>query len=495
MSGATETGLGPVVGEERLLIDGELRAARSGAVFETVNPATGEVLGVVADGSAEDLDEAIGAARRAFDTTGWSTDVGMRVAGLRQLHDALVANADQLRAMTVAEVGAPLGMTYHAQLDTPVESLAWVADLLEGYRFETDLGDAAPLGIPSHRWVRREATGVVGAVTPWNVPHQINLAKLGPALAAGNTVVLKPAPDTPWCATVLGRIIAEETDIPPGVVNVVPSSDHAVGAALSSDPRVDMVSFTGSTATGRKVMAAASETIKKVFLELGGKSAFVVLDDADMGGACATAAFTVCTHAGQGCVITTRLIVPRARFDEAVESTAKVMAALPAGDPTDPGTVCGPLISARQRERVEGYLKMAADEGGAFVLGGGRPEGMDAGFFVEPTLIVGLPNSSRVAQEEIFGPVLVVIPHDGDDDAVALANDSIYGLSGSVWGERERAVAVANRIRTGTLGINGGLWFSPDVPFGGYRQSGVGRESGVAGFEEYLETKSLAEPA
>jgi len=492
----TTTETTTVVGEERMLIDGELRPARSGSVFETANPATGEVLGVAADGAAADMDDAIGAARRAFDTTDWSTNVARRVAGIRQLQEAFERNADAVRAMTVAETGSPLSFTYSAQLDAPVASLAWVADLAESYEWETDLGRAEPLGIPSHRWVRREATGVVGAITPWNVPHQINLAKLGPALAAGNTVVLKPAPDTPWCATVLGRMIAEETDIPPGVVNVVPSSDHALGAILSTDPRVDQVSFTGSTATGRKVMASAAETIKKVFLELGGKSAFVILDDADLRGACATAAFTVCTHAGQGCAITTRLIVPRAQFDEAVASTAKVMAMLPAADPTDPGTMCGPLISARQRDRVEGYLALAADEGGSFVLGGGRPEGLDAGWFVEPTLIVGLPNSSRVAQEEIFGPVLVVIPHDGDDDAVALANDSAYGLSGSVWGgDRERAVAVANRIRTGTVGVNGGLWFSPDMPFGGYRQSGVGRESGVAGFEEYLETKSLAEPA
>jgi aldehyde dehydrogenase (NAD+) len=389
-----------------------------------------------------------------------------------------------------------LSLTYSAQLDTPVGSLGWVADLAESYEWETDLGNAEPLGIPSHRWVRREATGVVGAVTPWNVPHQINLAKLGPALAAGNTVVLKPAPDTPWCATVLGRLVAEETDIPAGVVNVVPSSDHTLGAMLSTDPRVDQVSFTGSTATGRKVMAAAADTVKKVFLELGGKSAFVILDDADLRGACATAAFTVCTHAGQGCAITTRLLVPRSLFDEAVDSTSRVMAKLPAADPTDPGTICGPLVSARQRDRVEGYLKLALEEGGTFALGGGRPEGLDGGFFVEPTLIVGVGNDARVAQEEIFGPVLVVIPFDDDDDAVALANDSAYGLSGSVWSaDRERAVGVANRIRTGTIGINGGLWFSPDMPFGGYRQSGVGRESGVAGFEEYLETKSLAEPA
>jgi len=493
MSGASS---GTVVGEERMLVDGVLRPARSGTVFETINPATGEVLGVVADGDAADMDQAIAAARTAFDTTDWSTDVARRVAGIRQLQQAFERNADQIRAMTVAETGSPLSLTYSAQLDAPVGSLGWVADLAESYEWETDLGNAEPLGIPSHRWVRREATGVVGAITPWNVPHQINLAKLGPALAAGNTVVLKPAPDTPWCATVLGRLIAEETDLPPGVVNIVSSSDHALGALLSTDPRVDQVSFTGSTATGRKVMAAAAETVKKVFLELGGKSAFVLLDDADLRGACATAAFTVCTHAGQGCAITTRLIVPRRLFDEAVDSTSRVMAKLPAADPTDPGTICGPLISARQRDRVEGYLQLATGEGGTTVLGGGRPEGLGGGFFVEPTLIVGVPNSARVAQEEIFGPVLVVIPHDGDDDAVALANDSAYGLSGSVWSaDRERAVAAANRIRTGTIGINGGLWFSPDVPFGGYRQSGVGRESGVAGFEEYLETKSLAEPA
>ena len=490
------SGQGGVVGEERLLIGGELRPARSGRTFETVNPATEEVLGVAADGGDEDLDEAIAAARRAFDTSDWSTNVERRVSGLRQLQAAFLAHADEIRAMTVAETGSPVGLTASAQLDDPVASLGWVADLLEGYEWETDLGDAAPLGIASHRWVRREATGVVGAITPWNVPHQINLAKLGPALAAGNTVVLKPAPDTPWCASVLGRLVAEETDLPPGVVNVVTSSDHRIGATLSVDPRVDQVSFTGSTATGKKVMASAADTLKKVFLELGGKSAFVILDEADLATACVVAAFTVCTHAGQGCAITTRLLVPRARFDEAVDATAGMMRQLPAGDPTDPRTVCGPLISARQRDRVEGYLRLAGEEGGSFVLGGGRPEGRDTGFWVEPSLIVGVENGARVAQEEIFGPVLVVIPHDGDDHAVELANDSPYGLSGSVWAtDRDRAVGVANRIRTGTVGVNGGIWYSPDVPFGGYRQSGIGRESGVAGFEEYLETKSIAEPA
>jgi aldehyde dehydrogenase (NAD+) len=276
----------------------------------------------------------------------------------------------------------------------------------------------------------------------------------------------------------------------------VTSSAADFGAPLATDKRVDQVSFTGSTETGRKVMAAAAGTLKKVFLELGGKSAFVVLDDADLASACGTAAFMVCTHAGQGCAITTRLIVPRSRFDEAVDLTAATLTGLAAGDPLDPGTVCGPLISQRQRDRVEGYIGLVAEEGGSIVVGGGRPADKPKGFFVEPTLAVGLGNDSRVVREEIFGPVLVVTPHGGDDDAVRLANDSPYGLSGSVWsGDRDRAMAVAGRLRTGTVGVNGGVWYSPDIPFGGYKQSGIGREMGVAGFEEYLETKSIAEPA
>jgi aldehyde dehydrogenase (NAD+) len=481
-------------GEERLFIDGRRSLSASGATFETINPATEEVLGVVADGSAEDLDRAISAARIAFDFTDWSTDLALRVRCLRQLQAAMVSHAEELRDLTIAEVGSPHSMTLSAQLDDPVASLGWVADLAEGYEWETDLGVAEPLGMPSRRFVRREATGVVGAITPWNVPHQINLAKLGPALAAGNTVVLKPAPDTPWCASVLGRLIEEETDFPPGVVNIVTSSDHALGAQLATSALVDQVTFTGSTQTGRSVMTAAASSLKRVFLELGGKSAFVILDDADMAMACITAAFTVCTHAGQGCAITTRLVVPRQRFDEAVEATAAMMTKLPAGDPTDPKTICGPLISDRQRARVERYLALAKEGGGEFVVGGGRPE-MEKGFFIEPSLIVGLGNDSPVAQEEIFGPVLVVLPHDGDDDAVRIANNSPYGLSGSVWGAPDRARAAAERIRTGTVGVNGGLWYSADVPFGGYKQSGIGREMGVAGFEEYLQTKSIAEPA
>jgi aldehyde dehydrogenase (NAD+) len=482
-------------GLDRNLIDGKLVAASGGATFETLNPATEEVLGVAADGTGADMDAAIDAARRAFDGGDWANDPAFRAHCIRQLREAMLSHADELREMTIAEVGAPRFLTTLAQLDSPVEDLAWIADLAESYEWRRDLGEAVAAGIPSHRWVLREPAGVVGAITPWNFPHQINLAKIGPALAAGCTVVLKPAPDTPWAAAALGAI-ALETDLPPGVLNIVNSSDHQVGAALSSDPRVDLVSFTGSTATGKKVMAAASETLKKVFLELGGKSAFIILDDADMGAAASLAGFTACTHAGQGCAITTRLLVPRDRYDEAVDAAAATMTALAAGDPNESGTICGPLISARQRERVEGYLRLATEEGGSFATGGGRPPEHERGFFVQPTLITGLDNSARVAREEIFGPVLTVIPHDGDEDAVRIANDSPYGLSGSVHsGDPERAWAVTRAVRTGTMGINGGVWYAGDVPFGGYKASGIGREMGVAGFEEYLETKSVAEPA
>jgi aldehyde dehydrogenase (NAD+) len=480
---------------ELLLIDGALTAATGGATFETVNPATEVVLGVAADGSAADLDAAVAAARRAFDESSWASEPAFRARCLRQLRDALTAHGDELRSLTTAEVGAPAFLTSGPQFDIPVADLGWAADLAESYDgWKMDLGEAAPMGMATHRWLLREPAGVVGAITPWNFPHQINLAKLGPALAAGCTVVLKPAPDTPWCASVVGALAATETDIPPGVLNIVPSSDHGLGAQLAGDPRVDLVSFTGSTATGRSVMATAAETIKRVFLELGGKSAFIVLDDADLAAACATAAFTACTHAGQGCAITTRLLVPRARYHEAVEVAAATMSAIGAGDPTDPGTICGPVISARQRDRIEGYLRLAVADGGAFACGGGRPADRDRGFFIEPTLIAGLGNDARVAQEEIFGPVLVAIPHDGDDDAVRLANDSPYGLSGAVHsGDPERAWAVARRVRTGTVSVNGGIWYSADMPFGGYKQSGIGREMGVAGFEEYLETKAIAE--
>ena len=478
-----------------LLIDGKL-VPGSGGTFDVINPATEEVLGAAADATPADMDVAIAAARRAFDDTTWSRDHAFRARCLRQLRDALLAHIEEFREITIAEVGAPRFFTSGPQLEGPVADLGYFAGLADSYSWEQDLGESTTMGIKSHRRVLKEAVGVVGAITPWNFPHQINFAKLGPALAAGNTVVLKPAPDTPWCAALVGTLIAQETDFPPGVVNIVTSSDHSLGAQLSTDPRVDLVSFTGSTETGKAVMTAAAQTLKKVFLELGGKSAFIVLDDADLAGACAMAAFTVSTHAGQGCALTTRLLVPREKYDEAVEATARTLRGLPAGDPDEPGTICGPIISARQRERVEAYLRLAVEEGGTIVVGGGRPGNHERGFFIEPTLISGLDNSARVAREEIFGPVLVIIPHDGDDDAIRIANDSPYGLSGSIWGtDPARVQHVVEAVRTGTLGVNGGIWYAADAPFGGYKQSGIGREMGVAGFEEYLETKLVAEPA
>ena len=479
--------------QSQLLIDGKL-VAGSGGTFPTINPATEEVLGVAADATVEDMGQAIDAARRAFDDSDWSTNTELRVRCVRQLQDVLTKHVEKLRELTIAEVGAPRMLTSAAQLEGPVADLSFCADTAESYAWTTDFGIAQPMGIKTHRTVVREAVGVVGAITPWNFPHQINLAKLGPALAAGNTVVLKPAPDTPWCAAVLGELIVDHTDFPPGVLNIVTSSDHGVGALLSKDPRVDMVSFTGSTATGRAVMADGSATLKKVFLELGGKSAFLVLDDADLAGACSMSAFTASMHAGQGCAITTRLVVPRARYDDAVEAAAATtMASLKPGDPDDAGTICGPLISARQRDRVQGYLDSAVAEGGTFAAGGGRPADRDTGFFIEPTVIAGLDNNAKVAREEIFGPVLTVIAHDGDDDAVRIANDSPYGLSGTVFsGDPDRAADIAARMRVGTVNVNGGVWYSADMPFGGYKQSGIGREMGLAGFDEYLETKAIA---
>ncbi|PXX70740.1 aldehyde dehydrogenase (NAD+) [Nocardia tenerifensis] len=476
----------------RLLIGGKLVEGGDG-LFATVDPATEEVLGHAANANAADLDAAVAAARTAFDETDWSRDHAFRAHCLEQLRTALQSHIEELRELTIAEAGAPAMFTRGPQLEGPVADLAYSASLAETYSWETDLGLASPMGIQTRRVLRREPVGVVGAITPWNFPHQITFAKLGPALAAGNTVVLKPAPDTPWCAAAVGAIVAEETDLPPGVLNIVTSADHGLGARLTEHPLVDLISFTGSTETGRAVMRGAATTLKKAFLELGGKSACIVLDDADLAAACAVAAFSVCVHAGQGCAINTRLLVPRAAYDEAVRAAAATLGGIVPGDPADPRTVCGPLISARQRARVERYLEIAEAEGGRIVVGGGRPKGRERGFFVEPTLIADVPNTATVAREEIFGPVLVVIPYDGDDDAIRLANDSPYGLSGSVWGtDPERIRRVTEGVRTGTLSVNGGVWYSADAPFGGYKQSGIGREMGVAGFEEYLETKLIA---
>ena len=480
--------------ETRNLIDGRLVAASNGASFENVDPATEEILGICADGTKDDMEAAIAAARRAFDESDWARDPALRSRCLTQFGQALEEEKEELRSTVVHEAGSPVLLTHFVQTNQPIEDMAYWAKLAGEYAYEQDLSEREIMGQPTRRILRREPVGVVGAITPWNFPLYLNLCKLGPALAAGNSVVLKPAPDTPWCATQLGRIISEKTEIPQGVVNIVASSDHLLGEMLSIDPRVDLVTFTGSTATGRRVMECASRTVKKIFLELGGKSANIVLDDANLeaviGGVGAT-----CTHAGQGCAIPTRLLLPRSRYEEGLELARASFEGVSYGDPKSPGNLQGPVISRKQQERVLAYIEKGRQEGARLLCGGAAPAQFSKGFWVEPTVFADVDPGATIAQEEIFGPVLAVIPYEDDDDAVRIANHSIYGLSGSVSsGSDDRALAVARRIRTGTLSINGAQWFSVDTPFGGYRQSGIGRESGVLGFEEYLETKVMALP-
>jgi aldehyde dehydrogenase (NAD+) len=481
-------------GETRMLIDGKLVEAQSGKRFNNINPATEEVLGEVADASASDMDTAIAAARRAFDETTWSTDRELRKRCLHQLQEALVKEKEELRAELVAEVGTPVAVTYSAQLDAPLEdALLWPAQFIDQFEWERSLPDGNMMGMVSRRGVRKEPVGVVGAIVPWNFPVEVSLNKIGTALATGNSVILKPAPDTPWNATRIGRLVAEHTDIPAGVFQVVTSSDHLVGEALTLDPRVDMISFTGSTATGKRIMEKGAATLKRVFLELGGKSAMIVLDDADLNAALAMAAMAGCMHAGQGCALQTRVLLPRSRYDEGVEILKTAMENVAFGDPTDPNVICGPQVSAKQQARVLGYIDKGKAEGARVLVGGGRPKDLPKGFFVEPTLFVDVDNSMTIAREEIFGPVLSVIAYDGDEDALRIANDSEYGLSGGVYSaDEDRATALALRVRTGSIGINGGLWYGADSPYGGYKSSGIGRQNGIEGFEEYTETKAIA---
>jgi aldehyde dehydrogenase (NAD+) len=482
--------------EPRMLVDGKLIEADSGKTFENVNPATEEAIGRVADASAAEMHRAIEAARRAFDDTDWSANHPLRKHCLEQLQDALEAHQEELREQLILEVGCPRMITDGPQLATPLQSaLRYPTKLIDEFPWVTELSEAIGLaGTLDRRQVWKEPVGVVGAIVPWNFPFEVTLNKLGQVLATGNTVVLKPAPDTPWNATLIGRLVSEHTDIPPGVLNVVTSSDHLVGEELTVSPKVDLISFTGSTAVGKRIMEKGASTLKRVFLELGGKSATIVLDDADLSIA-VMMGLGVCFHAGQGCAIQTRMLLARARYEEGVELLKNALASVPYGDPQRPDVLMGPLISAKQRDRVLGYVEKGVNEGATLALGGSRPEHLPKGWYVEPTLFTNVDNSMTVAQEEIFGPVLVAIPFDDDDDAVKIANDSVYGLSGGVYsGSFERALGVAHRIRTGSVSVNGGAPIAVDLPFGGYKHSGIGRQNGTAGFEQYLETKAVAWP-
>ena len=473
--------------DRRMLIDGEL--VESERTFASLNPATGEVFGHAPNGTVAHAEAAIAAARRAFDDGPWATDVELRIRCLEQLHAALIEHRDELGALTTAEVGATPALLAGPQLDDPIRIVRYYADLLKTYPMTEDLGNVESRGQLHHRWIEKEAAGVVAAIIAYNYPNQLALAKLAPALAAGCTVVLKGAPDTPLVTLALGELIANHTDIPAGVVNVLSSADPAVGPVLTASPDVDVVTFTGSTPTGRAIMAAGSATVKRVFLELGGKSAMIMLDDADVGTCAMMAAFTIVSHAGQGCALTTRLLVPNSKKDEVVKQVAGNLAHVRHGDPADPSTYMGPLISEQQREKVHGIVQRAIADGATLVTGG---EKIDPGYFYAPTLLTDVDPDSEIAQEEIFGPVLVVIGYDDDDDAVRIANNSIYGLAGGVFGDPDRALAIARRIRAGSLSINGGNYFGAESPFGGYKQSGIGREMGVAGLEEFQESKTFA---
>jgi len=485
----------PPIAEWRMLIDGELVPSSSGAVFENINPATDEVIGVTADGTREDFLRAIESSRRAFDETDWSRDPAFRAHCIRQLQAALKRHAEEIRPLLVAEVGTPIWLTRDTLFDVPVERLEHYARLAETFKFDDELPDVDFRGVVSRRRIRYEPMGVVAGIIPWNGPWGSGLSKIGPALASGSTIILKPSPDAPWMGTIVGKLAAEETDIPPGVLNVVTARDVYAGEVLTSDPRIDMVAFTGSVPNGRRVAAAAASTLKRLLLELGGKSPFVVLESADIAEQAALAARTICANAGQGCVARSRLLLPRARYEEGIEAARAAMDAVTVGDPLDPHNFMGPLNSRHHRERVLGYIRKAIEEGNRLVRGGRIPPHLEKGCYIEPTLFADVKPDDTIAQEEIFGPVLAVIPYEDEEEALRIANNSIYGLSAQVAAAtNEEAYEFAKKLRTGTVSVNGGTWMHMDVPFGGFKQSGVGRQYGRQGFEAYLEIKVLGIP-
>jgi aldehyde dehydrogenase (NAD+) len=480
--------------EAKLYIDGVLRSAAGGKTYDNIGPWTGEVVGKAADASPEDINAAITASRRAFDETDWPTRHAYRLELLTRYRDLLVANRDKLVEIVRHEVGSALGAAHSAQVAGALEGATGLIEAFPSIEWQEDRGRRRQYGVDSDRLVVRESMGVAGAITPWNVPLYVNFGKVVAGLLAGCTMVLKPAPDTPLTGSIMGEL-AMEAGFPKGVFNVVTSSDPAMaGEMLVTDPRVDLITFTGSTGVGKRIMEKGGPTLKRLFLELGGKSANIILDDVPDFAARVMRAI-VCFHAGQGCAISTRLLVPRSRYAEAVGALEKAYAGFATkwGDFNEPTCVMGPVISKRQLDRVMSYIELGKREGARLLAGGNARTDKGGGFFIEPTCFVDVSNKMRIAQEEIFGPVLVVIPFENDDDAVRIANDSDYGLSAMVSsGDRERAMRIARRLRTGSVSVNGGMCIAPDLPFGGYKRSGIGREWGREGIEEFLETKAIA---
>ena len=479
-----------------LFIDGGWRQASGDDADDVVNPATEAALARVQRGSVGDAEAAVAAARAAFDDGPWGRSGGrQRAASIRRLQGVLADRMADIAALVVAEVGTTVALTRSHQVGLPIEHLGYWADAAE----RPDLVPYPPRVTPRSdgtswlgNWVvRREPVGVVAAITAYNFPFLLNVMKLGPALAAGNTVVLKPSPYTPLSALALADAVAE-ADLPAGVVNVVTGGSD-VGTVLTTDPRVDLVSFTGSDAVGAAIMAQAAPTLKRLVLELGGKSPLIVRHDADLELAAQVGVQSFTFHAGQGCALTTRHLVHRSVVDDYEALVAKLASGMRIGDPADPATHVGPLIRPVAVERTQTFVDAARSAGAHVVTGGGRPPDLPKGYYFEPTLLGAVANDWPVARCEIFGPVAVVIPFDDDDEAIRLANDSPYGLDGHVISaDAGAAFELACRLRTGGVSLNGGAgWTNPAVPFGGYKRSGIGRENGEVGLDEYTQLKTI----
>ncbi len=466
---------------DKLYIDGAWVSSTGTGTLEVTNSTTEEVMATVPEGTAEDVDKAVKAAKAAFGT--WSqTSVEERAKYLSRITEGLQARMDDIATIVSQEVGMPKSLSLMIQAGLPMMSFMNTAQVAETYAFEEQVGNSL---------VVKEPVGVVGCITPWNYPlHQI-AAKVAPALAAGCTVVLKPSEVAPVNAFILAEII-DEVGLPAGVFNLVTGVGPVVGAAMSSHPEIDMISFTGSTAAGKAVSKSGADTIKRIALELGGKSPNIILEDADLEKAVTDGVGKAFLNSGQTCSALTRMIVPRSKLAEVEDIATKAAETYTPGDPFGEATRLGPLVSHVQRERVRGYIQKGIDEGAKLLTGGVEaPDGLDTGYFVRPTVFSEVRNDMTIAQEEIFGPVLSIIPYDTEEEAIEIANDSVYGLAGGVWAaDKDRATAVARRLRTGQVEVNGGS-FNPMAPFGGYKQSGHGRELGTFGLEEFLETKSM----
>lgn len=469
---------------DKIYIDGAWVPSEGTGVLEVTNSATEEVIATIPDGTVGDVDKAVAAARAAFE--GWSTlPKEKRADYLMKIHAGLEARTQEIAEAVAREVGMPVGLSTMIQVGLPKGNFAITAGLLSTYEFEEQIGNSL---------VVREPFGVVGCISPWNYPlHQIAL-KVAPALAAGNTVVVKPSEVAPINAFILAEIV-HGAGLPPGVFNLVTGVGPVVGEAIAAHPDVDMVSFTGSTRAGKRVAEVAAQNVKKVSLELGGKSPNLILDDLDDEGftkAVAAGVGKCFLNSGQTCTALTRMLVPRARLAQAEQVAAATAAKFTVGDPFDPATRLGPLVSAAQRERVRGFIQSGIDEGATLVTGGtDSPEGLSAGFFVRPTVFSNVTPDMTIAREEIFGPVLSIIPYDNEDEAIRIANDSVYGLAAGVSSATpEHAKQVARRLKAGQVEVNGGS-FNPMAPFGGYKQSGLGREAGKFGLEEFCEVKAM----